>query len=104
MIEASGTDGRLVLRHDSDRSELRSVWYGLDARLPRGTRIQAGEVLGVVADATADGTAPGESLLGPGIQVQVVSSAERRKKNTIANVAIARELAGWSWSLAVFEE
>lgn len=29
---------------------------------------------------------------------------ERRKKNTIANVAIARELAGWTWSLAVMEE
>jgi transposase len=29
---------------------------------------------------------------------------EHRKKNTIANVAIARELAGWCWSLAVMEE
>ena len=29
---------------------------------------------------------------------------DRRKKNTIANVAIARELAGWCWSLAVMEE
>jgi len=29
---------------------------------------------------------------------------DRRKKNTIANVAIARELAGWSWSLAVMED
>jgi transposase len=29
---------------------------------------------------------------------------ERRKKNTIANVAIARELAGWCWSLAILEE
>jgi transposase len=29
---------------------------------------------------------------------------ERRKKPTIANVAIARELAGWCWSLAVLEE
>ena len=29
---------------------------------------------------------------------------ERRKKSTIANVAIARELAGWCWSLAVLEE
>jgi transposase len=28
---------------------------------------------------------------------------ERRKKSTIANVAIARELAGWSWSLAVMD-
>lgn len=33
-----------------------------------------------------------------------VKFIERRKKNTIANVAIARELAGWSWSLAVLEE
>ncbi len=29
---------------------------------------------------------------------------ERRKKSTIANVAIARELAGWSWSLAVMDD
>jgi transposase len=29
---------------------------------------------------------------------------ERNKKSTIANVAIARELAGWCWSLAVLEE
>jgi transposase len=29
---------------------------------------------------------------------------ERRKRPVIANVAIARELAGWCWSLAVLEE
>jgi transposase len=29
---------------------------------------------------------------------------ERRKRHTVANVAIARELAGWCWSLAVLEE
>jgi transposase len=29
---------------------------------------------------------------------------ERRKKSTIADVAIARELAGWCWSLATLEE
>ena len=29
---------------------------------------------------------------------------ERKKRSTIANVAIARELAGWCWSLAVMEE
>lgn len=29
---------------------------------------------------------------------------DRKKKNTIANTAIARELAGWCWSLAVMEE
>jgi transposase len=29
---------------------------------------------------------------------------ERRKRPTIANVAIARELAGWCWSLATLEE
>lgn len=28
---------------------------------------------------------------------------ERRKRHTIANVAIARELAGWCWSLAVMD-
>ena len=33
-----------------------------------------------------------------------VKFIERHKKPTIANVAIARELAGWCWSLAVLEE
>jgi transposase len=33
-----------------------------------------------------------------------VKFIERRKKSTIANVAIARELAGWCWSLAILEE
>ncbi len=28
----------------------------------------------------------------------------RRKRNVVANVAIARELAGWCWSLAVMED
>ena len=28
----------------------------------------------------------------------------RRKRSVIANVAVARELAGWCWSLAVLEE
>ena len=29
---------------------------------------------------------------------------QRRKRNTIANVAVARELAGWCWSLAVVDQ
>ena len=29
---------------------------------------------------------------------------ERRKRHTVANVAIARELAGWCWSLATLED
>jgi transposase len=29
---------------------------------------------------------------------------ERRKRHTVANVAIARELAGWCWSLAVLDD
>jgi transposase len=33
-----------------------------------------------------------------------VTFIDRNKKNTIANTAIARELAGWCWSLAVLEE
>jgi len=33
-----------------------------------------------------------------------VKFIDRRKRATIANVAIARELAGWCWSLAVLEE
>ena len=28
----------------------------------------------------------------------------RHKRHTVANVGIARELAGWCWSLAVLEE
>ena len=31
-------------------------------------------------------------------------SSSRKKRPPIANVAIARELAGWCWSLAVLEE
>ncbi|WP_206064932.1 IS110 family transposase [Nocardioides sp. JQ2195] len=33
-----------------------------------------------------------------------VKFIDRRKKNTIANVAIPVKLAGWTWSLAVLEE
>ena len=33
-----------------------------------------------------------------------VTFIARRKRHTIATVAIARELAGWCWSLAVLEE
>jgi len=33
-----------------------------------------------------------------------VRFSDRRKRHVIANVAIARELAGWCWSLAVLEE
>ena len=29
---------------------------------------------------------------------------ERRKRSVVANAAVARELAGWCWSLAVLEE
>jgi len=32
------------------------------------------------------------------------SFTARRKRPAIANVAIARELAGWCWSLAVMDE
>ena len=32
-----------------------------------------------------------------------VGFIDRRKRTTVANVAIARELAGWCWSLAVLE-
>jgi len=33
-----------------------------------------------------------------------VSFLDRRKRDTIANVAVARELAGWCWSLATLEQ
>jgi transposase len=33
-----------------------------------------------------------------------VGFMERRKRSTVANVAIARELAGWCWSLAVMDD
>nr|WP_308196858.1 IS110 family transposase [Sinomonas terrae] len=33
-----------------------------------------------------------------------VKFLERRKRPTVANVAIARELAGWCWSLAVMDD
>ena len=32
-----------------------------------------------------------------------VTFIDRRKRNTLANVAVARELAGWCWSLATLE-
>jgi transposase len=32
-----------------------------------------------------------------------VGFLERRKRPTVANVAVARELAGWCWSLAVMD-
>jgi hypothetical protein len=33
-----------------------------------------------------------------------VKFIDRRKRHTIANTAIARELAGWCWSLAVLDD
>jgi hypothetical protein len=33
-----------------------------------------------------------------------VGFTERRKRPVVANVAIARELAGWRWSLAVMDD
>ena len=33
-----------------------------------------------------------------------VTFLDRRKRPTIANIAVARELAGWCWSLAVMDE
>ncbi len=33
-----------------------------------------------------------------------VKFTNRRKKNTIANVAVARELAGWTRSLAMMDD
>jgi transposase len=33
----------------------------------------------------------------------VVTVIDRRKRTTVADVAIARELAGWCWSLAVLD-
>jgi transposase len=33
-----------------------------------------------------------------------ISFIDRRKRDTVANVAVARELAGWCWSLATLDE
>jgi transposase len=33
-----------------------------------------------------------------------VTFIERRKRATVANVAIARELSGWCWSLATLDQ
>ena len=33
-----------------------------------------------------------------------VAFTQRRKRLVVANVAVARELAGWCWSLAVMDE
>jgi len=35
---------------------------------------------------------------------QWVRFIARKKRGTIATVAIARELAGWCWSLAILDE
>ena len=35
---------------------------------------------------------------------QWVKHTARRKKHTVANTAIARELAGWCWSLATLDQ
>ena len=48
---------------------------------------------------------PGPRRRGqPRLHARWVKFIDRKKKNTIANTAIARELAGWCWSLAVLEE
>ena len=33
-----------------------------------------------------------------------VKFIDRKKRSTVANIAIARELAGWCWSLAVLDD
>jgi len=43
---------------------------------------------------------PGQPSAAPAL----VTFIDRRKRSTVANVAIARELAGWCWSLAVLDD
>ncbi len=43
-------------------------------------------------------------VAGTGLRARWVRFLERRKRPTVANVAIARELAGWCWSLAVMPD
>jgi len=38
------------------------------------------------------------------LRVRWIRFVERKKKPVIANVAVARGLAGWCWSLAVMDE
>ena len=45
-------------------------------------------------------TSPGRQ---PAHHDRWVRFIERRKRPTIAKIAVARELAGWCWSLAVME-
>lgn len=83
VVEAIGGDERVVLRHQQpatgaplDDRALRTVWHGLRQVRPVGTVLAPREVFAVVGDVTADGTAAGERLLGPGFQVQVVAEAD----------------------------
>lgn len=75
-VEAAGTDDRLVLRHDVGDLTFRTVWHGLRTALVPDAQIDAGDLLGVVDIPSEAGTAAGEQTLGPGIQLQVVTSAD----------------------------
>lgn len=64
-------------------------------------------VVGKVLQARWDQATPTARTRGHAGNVRLhhqwVKYAERKKKHTVANTAIARELAGWCWSLATLE-
>ena len=47
---------------------------------------------------------PGGGLGNRRLNKRWMQFKKRKKPNNVANAAIARELAGWCWSLAVLEE
>jgi hypothetical protein len=44
------------------------------------------------------------AVRGHNCHARWVGFAERKKRSVVANAAIARELAGWCWSLATLDD
>ena len=64
------------------------------------TRISPGSLhLGQITAVTVPTAAPNRRL-----HTRWVDFDSRKKRSVIANVAIARELAGWCWSLTVMPD
>lgn len=80
VVEATaGPSTPLVLQHVERGVEFRTCWWGLRSAAAGGERIDAGQVLGTLAGPASqtdtERAAPGGTLLGPGVQVQVIRSA-----------------------------
>jgi 4-aminobutyrate aminotransferase-like enzyme/Ser/Thr protein kinase RdoA (MazF antagonist) len=76
VVEATRDDGALVLRHQVDGHEYRTIWHGLSSACSAGTHLDAGTRFAEIATPTEHGTAAGQHLLGSGLQVQVATSRD----------------------------